>query len=76
MEKKSFCLELVAAASIGVDNHASYCYVNSPHLLDNLVLSNEGSVDGITDGLPIKGKETFKFTIKDDNGRWHNIRIP
>jgi hypothetical protein len=26
---------------IGVDNHASYCYVNSPHLLDDLVLSNK-----------------------------------
>jgi hypothetical protein len=61
---------------IGVDNHASYCYANSPHLLDNLVLSNKGSVDGITDGLPIKGKGTFKFTIGDDNGRRHNIRIP
>jgi hypothetical protein len=61
---------------IGVDNHASYCYVNSPHLLDDLVLSNKGSVDGITDGLPIKGKGTFKFTIGDDNGRWHNICIP
>jgi hypothetical protein len=60
---------------IGVDNHALYCYVNSPHLLDNLVLFNEGSVDGITDGLPIKGKGTFKFTIGDDNGRWHTICI-
>ncbi len=35
---------------INVDSHASYCYVNSPHLLDNLVLSNKGSVDGITGG--------------------------
>jgi hypothetical protein len=61
---------------IGVDNHPSYCYVKSPHLLDDLVLSNEGSVDGITDGLPIKGKGTFKFTIGDDNGRRHNICIP
>ena len=47
----------------------------SPHLLDNLVLSDKGSVDGITDGLPIKGKGTFKFTIGDNNGRLHNIRI-
>jgi hypothetical protein len=60
---------------IGVDNHALYCYVNSPHLLDDLVLSNKGSVDGITDGIPIKGKGTFKFTIGDNNGRQHNIRI-
>jgi hypothetical protein len=47
----------------------------SPHLLDNLVLSNKGSVDGISDGLPIKGKGTFKFTIGDDNGRRHNVCI-
>jgi hypothetical protein len=32
-------------------------------------------VDGITDGLPVKGKGTFKFTIRDNNGRWHNIHI-
>jgi hypothetical protein len=44
--------------------------------LDDLVLSNKGSLDGITDGLPIKGKGTFKFTIKDDNGRRHITRIP
>jgi hypothetical protein len=44
--------------------------------LDNLVLSNKGSVDGITDGLPIKGKGSFKFTIGDNNGRRHNICIP
>jgi hypothetical protein len=61
---------------IGVDDHASYCYVNSPHPLDNLVLSNKGSVDGTTDGLPIKEKGTFKFTIGDDNGRWHDFCIP
>jgi hypothetical protein len=61
---------------IGVDNHALYCYINSPHLLDNHVLSNKGSVDGITDGLPIKGNGTFNVTTGDDNGRQHNIRIP
>jgi hypothetical protein len=61
---------------IGVDNHASYCYVNSSHLLDNLILPNKSSVDGITDGLPIKGKGTFKFTIEDNKGRRHNICIP
>ncbi len=33
-------------------------------------------MDGITDGLPIKGKGTFKFTIGDDNGRQHNVCIP
>jgi hypothetical protein len=64
------------SSPIGVDSHASYCYVNYPHLLYDLVLSDKGSVDGITDGLPIKGKGTFKFTIGDDNGRRHSIRIP
>jgi hypothetical protein len=44
--------------------------------LDNLILSNEGSVDGISDGLSIKEKGTFKFTIGDGNGSWHNICIP
>jgi hypothetical protein len=43
--------------------------------LDDLILSGKGSVDGITDGLPIKRKGTFKFTIGDDNGRQHNIHI-
>ncbi len=33
-------------------------------------------MDGITDGLPIKGKGTFKFTIGDYDIRRHNIRIP
>jgi hypothetical protein len=60
---------------IRADNHASYCYVNSPNLLYDLVLSDKGSVDGITDGLPIKEKGTFKFTIGDNNGRQHNICI-
>ncbi len=44
--------------------------------MDNFILSNKGSVDGITDGLPIKGKGLFKFTIRDDNGRRHNVHIP
>jgi hypothetical protein len=50
--------------------------VNTPHLLDDLVLSKEGMEDGINEGLDIWGKETFKVTIRDDNGRPHNIRIP
>jgi hypothetical protein len=41
---------------VRVDNHASYCMANSPHLFDNLVLSKVGKVDGINDGLEILGK--------------------
>ncbi len=61
---------------IGVDNHTSYCMVNYPHLLENLVLSKEGTVDGINEWFKIQGKGTFKFTIMDNNGRPHNIPIP
>ncbi len=33
-------------------------------------------MDGMTDGLPIKERGAFKFTIGDNNGRLHNILIP
>jgi hypothetical protein len=49
---------------------------NSPHLFENLVLSDVGKVDGINEGLEIAGKDTFKFKITDDDGRAHIIRIP
>jgi hypothetical protein len=61
---------------VHVDNHASYCMANSPHLFDNLVLSKVGKVDGINDGLEIVGKGTFKFMIAEDDGRTHIIHIP
>jgi hypothetical protein len=61
---------------ISVDNHASYCMANSPPFFENLVLSNEGKVDGINEGLEIAGKGTFKFKIMDNNGMAHIIRIP
>jgi hypothetical protein len=49
---------------------------NSPHLFENLVLSEVGKVDGINDGLEILGKGTFKFKLTDDDGRTHIIRVP
>ena len=61
---------------IGIDNHASYCMANSPHLFDNLILSDVGKVDGINDGLAILDKGTFKFSISNDDGRVHQICIP
>ena len=61
---------------IRVDNHASYCMANAPHLFEDLVLSNVGTVDGINDGLAVKGKGTFKFRIANDSGGVHVIRIP
>jgi hypothetical protein len=61
---------------IRVDNHASYCMANSPHLFNDLILLDVGKVDGINDGLAILGKGTFKFSISNNDGRVHCIRIP
>jgi hypothetical protein len=49
---------------------------NSPHLFDNLVLSEVSKVDGINDGLEIASKGTFKFKLADNDGRTHIISIP
>jgi hypothetical protein len=61
---------------IRVDNHASYCMANSPHLFKDLVLSDMGKVNEINDGLAILGKGRFKFKTTNDNGRVHVIKIP
>ena len=61
---------------VRINNHASYCMANSPHLFDDLILSDVGKVDGINEGLAILGKGTFKFNISDDGGRVHRICIP
>jgi hypothetical protein len=62
---------------IGVDNHASRCMANVPHLFEDLCLNdNEGQVNGINSGLNIAGQGTFKFNIANDNGKVHTIKIP
>jgi hypothetical protein len=61
---------------IGINTHASRCMANAPHLFEDLRLSNKGKVQGINNGLEIKGKGTFKIKIEDDNGRTHEIKIP
>ncbi len=58
-DSNSFC--------IGIDTHASRCMANAPHLFENLRLSDKGKVQGINNGLEIKGKGTFKFKIEDNN---------
>ncbi len=63
--------------AVGVDNHALYCMINSPHLFENLTLTgNTRQVNGISTGVAIKGEGTFKFSITDDNGQRHMICIP
>jgi hypothetical protein len=61
---------------IGIDTHASRCIANAPHLFEDLRLSNKGIVQGINDGLEIKGKRTIKFKIEDNSRRMHKIKIP
>ena len=61
--------------SIGVDCHASRCMANSPHLFEDLKLIKMGMVQGIKQGLDIKGVGTFKFKIDDDIGKTHKIKI-
>jgi hypothetical protein len=54
--------------AVGVNNHALYCMINSPHLFENLTLTgNTQQVNVISTRLAIKGKGTFKFSITDDN---------
>jgi hypothetical protein len=62
---------------IGVDNHASKCMANVPHLFENLHLSNnKRGVDGINSGLDIKGEGTLKFNITNNDGNAHMIKFP
>jgi hypothetical protein len=61
---------------IGVDSHALKCMVNKAHLFEDLRLNKDkGQVDGISDELEITGEGTFKFNIKDDEGKQHTNRI-
>jgi hypothetical protein len=49
---------------------------NAPHLFEDLCFtSDRGQVDGIGKGVETQGKGTFKFSIKDDNGKVHTIKI-
>ena len=65
---------------IGVYNHASICMANSPHLFEDLRLTNQGTqVQGIGDigeGLQVEGTGTFVMRINDDDGKTHEIKIP
>jgi len=50
---------------------------NAPHLFGDLHLINDaGEVNGIGDGLEIKGRGTFVFLLADDDGKVQTINIP
>ena len=62
---------------LGLDNHASRCMANAPHLFEELRLTPESrKVDGIGEGLDIAGTGTLVLRIQDDNGKVHTIKIP
>ncbi len=53
---------------IGVDNHASFCMADSPHLFEDLHLVNKGKqVDGVGAGLEVEGTGTFGMRISNDD---------
>jgi hypothetical protein len=61
---------------IGVDSHALRCMANKAHLFEDMRLhKDKGQVNEISNGLEIAGKGTFKFLIKDDEGKQHTICI-
>jgi hypothetical protein len=48
----------------------------APHLFENLKLTKIGEVEGIKQGLVIRGIGTFKFKLKDNDGIMHEIKVP
>jgi hypothetical protein len=52
------------------------CMVNKAHLFEDMRLNKDkGQANGISNGLETAGKGTFKFNIKDNEGKQHTIRI-
>jgi hypothetical protein len=62
---------------IGVDTFASITLGNHPaDQFEDLKTHDDTEGEGIKEGLDIKGKGTFKFYIKDDEGGVHLIKNP
>ena len=65
---------------IGLDNHASRTLSPNIHHFEDLQLREGGNVRGLGDkpgeGAAIAGIGTFVFTIQDDTGQWHVIKLP
>jgi hypothetical protein len=50
---------------------------NTPHLFEDPQLTDDvREVKGIGNGLAIEEKRTFKFSLKDNQGKIHTIKIP
>ncbi len=59
---------------ISVDNHASYCMANSPHLFKILALSDVGKVDGINGGVRDCGQGHIQ--VQDRGRQWQGTHHP
>jgi hypothetical protein len=62
--------------TIGINSFASVTMGTRPDQFEDLMLDTGQLVQGIQGGLSIKGHGTFKFSIKDDEGMVHMIKIP
>jgi hypothetical protein len=62
--------------TIGIDSFASVTMGTQPDQFEDLILDTGQSVQGIQGGLSIKGHGTFKFSIEDNEGMVHMIKIP
>ena len=61
---------------IGIDNHASRCISNDiNHFITALTPTPRSYLRGITGNLKVKGEGTLVWSIDDDQGRSHKIKI-
>ena len=65
---------------IGIDNHATRSLSPNMHHFEDLRLEPVGKCRGLGDkrgdGQAIAGIGTLVFTIQDDTGQWHVIKLP
>ncbi len=63
---------------IGVNTYASVTMGNHPEQFEDLKLHREDNteVDGIKEGIVIKGTGKFNFHIEDNKGAVHLIKMP
>ena len=65
---------------IGIDNHATRSLSPNMHHFEDLQLKHVGKCRGLSDqqgdGATIAGIGTLVFTIQDDDGKWHVIKLP
>ena len=68
------------SVKIGIDNHATRSLSPNVHHFEDLQLKSIGKCRGLSDqrghGAQICGIGTLTFSIQDDDGQWHLIKLP